>query len=292
MTYSIELHYDSNIAQDHQIKLLDISNALQNLQMAITRAYLYNKYGTVWKYARTSKVSLIESAFLVNLDSISEGGFRFKVNGIAEIHRTIVDVMSRSLDHAWEYIMQEGVNYSFNLSRDYEAYIMGIDTNNIIPMNYEQFLNTPVQNIERNYGERSVSKEFSQIIRPSRQGEGTLELIMVGTDTKNYLFDQEKSKKFHDLVKQKKLGPPVNYQVRVTRLDLDHKTAIAANIHSNKKCTIYFNSDAEFFQIRDAFAPDIILHFIGCPIIEYGSYDPNRGDLYYLRQIVDENEAG
>lgn len=48
----VELHFDGDIAPDHQVSLRTLSKSLGHLQSALDRAYLDIRHGNLWKYAK------------------------------------------------------------------------------------------------------------------------------------------------------------------------------------------------------------------------------------------------
>ena len=49
-TFSI--HYDGPITFEHKVTVRVMARTYEHMQRAIDRAYLFNKYGNVWKHAR------------------------------------------------------------------------------------------------------------------------------------------------------------------------------------------------------------------------------------------------
>lgn len=74
MAATINFHYDGPIVEEHQISLRVLGTTLVHLQSAIDRAYLDDKYGNVWKYARLKRDDYLLADFIVGIPE--EGGYR------------------------------------------------------------------------------------------------------------------------------------------------------------------------------------------------------------------------
>ena len=102
-----------------------------------------------------------------------------------------------------------------------------------------------------------------------------------------FVFDAETSAKFHDVVSTKTLGDPVILSITLRALDSGNggiSKAKAMNLESNKEFNLYINSERGFAGLRKYLKkrnpPPFVV--IGCPILEYGAFDPLAGDMYLI----------
>jgi hypothetical protein len=284
MSYQIQLRYSGSLVEGNKIALYEISSAIASLQNSITRAYLYQKHGTVHKHARLSAEELKAASFYIDLNAITEGSLRFNFKGTSQLQKAVVDKITSALNHAWTEITQEGIDFGRTITKDYDTRLLTLRNEIIKPVTFQNFVDSDSNKVIRNYGERSVSKEFDIILSPVREGNATIDIKLVGSRTSTFPFDQNKAALFHKMVSQRQLGPAVIFKVKVRRLDLNKK-AVVINTETKKSCTLHFHTIEAFNAIKESFSPDDYLEFIGCPVIEYGSFDPKGGDIYFIEAI-------
>ena len=45
--------------------------------------------------------------------------------------------------------------------------------------------------------------------------------------------------------------------------------------------TSHFNNDEDFLKAHPYLGVDDEMHFIGCPLLEFGALEPNSGDVFF-----------
>jgi hypothetical protein len=58
------------------------------------------------------------------------------------------------------------------------------------------------------------------------------------------------------------------------------------NLANEKASAIYFVSEQDFLQAHPFLGDENeVMNFIGAPVIEYGAFDPNAGDIYFIALV-------
>jgi hypothetical protein len=77
----------------------------------------------------------------------------------------------------------------------------------------------------------------------------------------------------------------VVYVARVRQLDRQLLNGKIVNQENDKTLTIRFADDSDFVKAHPYLGNNDEMIFIGAPIIEYGAFDPNAGDIYFIDLI-------
>lgn len=279
----IQIHFDGDIATNHQVSMRTLGRSIYHLQNALDRAYIENKYGSIWKHARMRAQDYDESTFLVQ--EPAEGGYVLDFLANNQITKKIVDRLASAITPAIEEAMKQGEDATQTIVQQIETKKTQVDKELIQLQNFENLINNPSRKIIRSYGDRSITKEIDQIlaiIRSKHAGSSTFELITHGTQSHKYTFDRSLSERFHGVVSKRGIGDPVLYIAKVISLDSKNKSGKILNVINEKTANIHFTNDADFFKAKDFLGTNAEMTFIGCPIIEYGAFDPQAGDIYFI----------
>lgn len=283
----IVIHFDGDIASEHKISMRNLQKSLSHLQSAIDRAYLDIEYGGAKKHARLLISDYQKTQFMTSASQ--EGGYILNFIADTTIGKRIVDRVSSALRPAIEKAMESGERQTTNFAEQIETQKSQIAQSILIPTDYKQLIDHPPEQVTRNYGDRAIVKEFDQIasiIRSSNTSENSIvEFEMNGERTDTFKFDKTISKNFHSVVSERIIGNPVIYKVKVTSLDHTNLKGKILNNISQKEANIHFASEADFFKIKDFLGSKEFIDIIGCPLIEYGSFDPTSGDIYFVNLL-------
>ncbi|MFT5594469.1 MAG: putative membrane protein [Oceanicoccus sp.] len=205
----IQIHFDGDIAKNHQVSMRTLGRTIFHLQNALDRAYIENKYGSIWKNARMRALDYEESTFLVQ--EPAEGGYVLDFLANNDVTKKIVDRLASAITPALEQAMQGGEETAQSLSQQIETRKMQIEKEIIEPQTYEQLMQNPSAKVIRRYGDRSITKEVDQIlsiVRSKHSGESTFELVAYGTKSHKFTFNKNISENFHSIVSKRGLGDP------------------------------------------------------------------------------------
>lgn len=279
----IQIHFDGDIAENHQVSMRTLGRTIFHLQNALDRAYIENKYGSIWKHARMRGLDYEETRFLVQ--EPAEGGYVLDFLAANEVTKRIVDRLATALGPALEQAMQDGEDTAQSLAQQVATKKMQVDKQIVDPQSFDTLTNNPSQRIIRSYGDRSITKEIDQIlsiIRSRHAGESTFELSTKGSKTHTFPFDRRTSENFHRVVSKKSLGDPVVYKAQVTSLDFKNKSGKIWNVSNEKTANIHFSDRGSFHKAKEYLGTKNEMTFIGCPVIEYGAFDPQAGDIHFI----------
>lgn len=267
-----------------------LGKSLHHLQSAIDRAHLDVKYGNVWKHARTSRLDREEALFVTSVPQ--DGGFILDFAGDTPAGKFIVNRLIVALRPAIERAMEGGERQIVDFAEQIETRKKQVASSATTPLTYQNIIANPPEIISRRYGDRSIVKEFDQIasiIRSSTVGDDSaIELQMAGDTTNEFIFNKPISKRFHAVVAEKLIGEPVAYLAKITSLDHKNMKGKIYNIVSKKEANIYFVQAEDFFKVKPHLGRESPVKMIACPLIEYGAFDPQAGDIYFVDLLSED----
>jgi hypothetical protein len=215
-----------------------------------------------------------------------EGGFVQKL--LSDSGKAIVDRISSALGPAMDRVLQEGDEVSDSLQQQVTNRKNQIEKGLIEPSTFQHIVENPGQHVVRSYADRSINKEIDQVlsmIRSRTSGDSVLEITTEGSRTENYQFNRFKSERFHSIISKRQVGEPVVYVARVRQLDRQLLNGKIVNQENDKTLTVRFADDSDFVKAHPYLGNNDEMIFIGAPIIEYGAFDPNAGDIYFIDLI-------
>lgn len=280
----VELHFDGDIAPDHQVSLRTLSKSLGHLQSALDRAYLDIRHGNLWRYAKMHHDYYKDVELLVQPPR--EGGYIIDFFSKKDVTKKVVERVSNALNNAVKEAQQSGLENAETISKSVETRRAQIASQKILPRDYQQLLENPDAAVNRRYGDRAIVREIDQmlaIIRSHHSGDSSLEISLTADRTEVFGFNRAKANDFHRVITRKKLGDPVIYRVKVTEMDLQYLSAKMKNSFNNSVSTLRFASKEDFQEVFPYFQNEREMVFLGAPYIEYGAFDPNCGDVYFIQ---------
>ncbi|BET13663.1 hypothetical protein [Pandoraea sputorum] len=291
----ISVHFDGPIADNHAVQLRVFSKTLINIQTAIERAYLDTKYGEIWKNARLRDEDYGPTEFLMN--QTREGGFIADLigsqkNDSENIVKRINDAVLPAYEKSKNYVAEDHEKLIDIAEIRRKNYNAGAQ----IPTSYEDFLEHPDAKQTRAYGDRSIAKEFDQIASTirAREGDGSsVEIVLyAGKTLSTLMFDDQVSSVFHNVVATRTLGDPVEIPVTLRALDSGKggiSKAKAMNLVSQKEFNLHIHTIRGFSGLKKFLRKRNPPPFriVACPVLEYGAFDPQAGDMYFM-SIIDE----
>lgn len=278
---SLSLHFEGEIVVDHMVSARTLGKSLVHTQNAIDRAYLDLKYGNLWKYARMRGDDYPFADFVALYPE--EGGFVQKL--LSDTGKQIVNRISSALTPAMERVLAEGEDVASSMAQQVESRKNQLAHGIVEPTQFQALIENPGEKVIRTYADRSINREIDQvlsIIRSQNSGESLLEIETHGDKSLKYQFNKYKSEKFHSIVSRREVGEPVIYVARVRQLDRDRLNGKVVNLENNKTVIVHFLHDNDFVKVHPYLGNNNEMVFIGAPVIEYGAFDPNAGDIYFI----------
>lgn len=276
----IQIHYEGDISEDHQIPMRVLGLSLIHIQKALDRAYLDLKYSQgVWKHARMSQDDYLQTEFLV--EQPKKGGYILDFFSRQKQSPKIADRVSRAISQA----IGQAEEQHASLPNQLKGRKRQVKNKIIKPRQFDDVVSNPSKEVKRKYGDRSIAKEIDQILsilRAEYSGDSSLGLNITGSSTQTFSFDKIKSNRFHKVVAGRQLGPPVIYKGKIQALDKKNKSGKFLNIKNGRTSILHFNNEKDFLKVHPYLGVDDEINFIGCPLVEFGSLEPNSGDVYFL----------
>lgn len=282
----IQIHYDGDIAQNHQVSLRTLGKTLTHLQSTLDRAYLEIHYGNLYKYAKMQH-SFYDAVELL-VQEPKEGGYVLDFLTSNPVTKKVIDRVAEALNNVFDQMKNNGSQNATDIKKSVEIKTYQTLKGSINPKSYDTLLTNPDKSITTKYADRAIVREFDQIlsiIRSSHSGNSTFEVEMNGSRGYTFDFNRAKANSFHKVVTQKKIGDPVIYKAKISVMDRHNLSARIVNSSSNSISTLHFINESLFDEIIPFFQKKAEITFIGSPYIEYGAFDPVSGDIYYLRLL-------
>jgi hypothetical protein len=289
----ISIHFDGPIAENHAVQLRTFSKTLGHVQTAIDRAYLDLKYGKIWKNAKLRDEDYQHTDFLVQ--QTREGGFIADLLGdkeTAKVVTRIYDAVAPAYEQAQQVALPDQPKL-IDLAEERRKHFKS-GAQEAIP--YSDLLDGNDPRQTRAYGDRSIVKEFDQIASAirARDGDGSVVEIdlYAGKAFPKLVFDASTSAKFHNVVSTRNLGDPVEMVVTLRALDSGNggvSKAIAKNLESEKIFNLFIHTARGFGSLRKYLKKKDPPAFtiVACPVLEYGAFDPQAGDMYFVAIVAD-----
>lgn len=282
----IQIHYDGDIAENHQVSLRTLGKTLTHLQSTLDRAYLEIHYGNLYKYAKMHH-SFYEAVELL-VQEPKEGGYVLDFLTSNPVTKQVIDRVNEALNNVFNQMKSNGMQNATDIQKSVETKVAQTVSGKLVPKTYDDLLKNPDKAITTKYADRAIVREFDQIlsiIRATHSGDSTFEIELNGTRGYKFDFNRTKANSFHRIVTQKKIGDPVIYKAKISVMDRHNLTAKVVNASNGSIATLHFISESLFDEAVPFFQKKTEINFIGSPYIEYGAFDPISGDIYYLRLI-------
>ena len=289
MRNQIIFHYDGSIAADHKISLRTLATTLHHLQSAIDRSYIDLAYGGVRKHARLRNLDYPLTDFVVGAPA--EGGYILDLLNTGR--HAIVDRIYTAISRAYRVATDEALPVTQSLVEQATTRRDHLFARAQHPIDRDQLRqNYAADRQDVRYADRSITKEIDQVLtqlRLDRYQDSTLELSLVGDRANPPLqFDSQLAQTFHRVVSTKSLGNPVRLEIRVRAMDRGNsRNMVGKGTHTDtgKDFTLHFRSPEDFNTLAHfmrAGADQPIVRIIAVPVIEYGTFDAEAGDMFFL----------
>jgi hypothetical protein len=69
---------------------------------------------------------------------------------------------------------------------------------------------------------------------------------------------------------------------KVISLDSKNTNGKINNLANNRMANIHFHDLSSFLKAKKFLGTEEKMTFIGCPLIEYDSFDPQAGDIHFI----------
>lgn len=279
----VQIHFDGDITSNHQVSMRTLGKTLTHLQNAMDRAFLEKKFGALWKHAK------MRSEYYKHVELLTqqpkEGGYIFPFLNADEAMLIIIDRVSSAINSAIEQSKNNGLKKSSTIQNAIAQRRIQIEKGIIEPKDFRSVYDNPDPKITRQYADRAIVREIDDIlaiIRSKEAGDSSMELSLYGKGSSKFDFNREKATSFHTAISKRDLGMPLIYQAIINSMSRKNKNGKILNIVTKKESNIYFHDEESFQQVMPFFDKNVEIKFIGSPFIEYGAFDPEAGDIYFI----------
>jgi hypothetical protein len=285
----INFHYDGPIAEKHTITLRTLGQTLIHFQGAIDRAYLDLSRGAVSKHARLGTKEYALTDFIVGQPQ--EGGYILDLINAGRLR--IVDRIHSAMSVAFNEAVNEALPFTESLVKQAERRGAAVEAG---AQKAEELAELPVVELpaqRARYADRAINRELDQVLaqlRVERYAGSTLDLQLAGERAHPvYHFNGQVAERFHHVVSARTLGDPVRLVVKFRALDggtkASHPVGKAIHTESGRVFIMHFKSAEDFNSVvpfmRADKRPEVAI--IACPVLEYGVFDPEAGDMFFIR---------
>ena len=285
MNAVFSIHFDGPIVIEHKVSLRVMAKTYEHMQRAIDRAYLDTKYGSVWKHARLKQDDYEKTEFLAEYPR--EGGII--LDGIKAGAGAIIDRINTAISAPFGRAMQQGVEEHASIVDQLPQRRQFAHARRDQLGTYQDMVDHPDERVVRAYSDRSIVKEIDQIasmVKAADLDGSYIELRLNGSRAHPvYAFDAARAKRFHEIVSRRELGEPVLIRGKIRSLDQGNRyspmKAKILNLDSNREITLHLGSEEDFLRLHPFHTAEQVLLFAS-PVIEFGAYDPNGGDMYFV----------
>jgi hypothetical protein len=155
----IQIHFDGDIATNHQVSMRTLGKTLTHLQRSLDRAYLEKKNGSLWKNSRmkAEDYELLE----ILVEAPSEGGYILDFFTGPSV-KPVIDRVMKALDDAVEESKNLGEHEAVTIEQSIEQTQTQIALGLVTPISIENTLNNPDKNIVRKYADRAIVRELNK----------------------------------------------------------------------------------------------------------------------------------
>lgn len=280
----VQIHFDGDIAVNHQVSMRTLGKTLTHLQNSMDRAYLEQHYGQLWKFAKMRQEFYSEVELLVQ--EPKEGGYVLDFLSSNPVTKAVINRVSNAVNGAVEASKQSGLDKATKIEDSLSTRIAQVESGILVPKDLQTMIDNPDESVIRRYGDRAISREIDQIlsiIRAGHAGDSTFELLLSGDRSAKFEFNKESAGRFHSTVSRKELGEPVLYSATISSLDRHNNNGKIYNSITEKVANIHFFNEDFLEMAMPFFQEKKEMLFVGSPLIEYGAVDPNAGDIYFIK---------
>ncbi|MBO1271760.1 hypothetical protein J3L11_08920 [Shewanella sp. 4t3-1-2LB] len=280
----VQIHFDGDIAVNHQVSMRTLGKTLTHLQNSMDRAYLEQHYGQLWKFAKMRQEFYQEVELLVQ--EPKEGGYVLDFLSSNPVTKAVINRVSSAVNGAVEASKQAGLDKATKIEDSLSNRIAQVESGILVPKDLQTMIDNPDASVIRRYGDRAISREIDQIlsiIRAGNAGDSTFELLLSGDKSAKFDFNKESAGRFHSTVSRRELGEPVLYTATISSLDRHNNNGKIYNLITQKVANIHFFNEDFLEMAMPFFQEKKEMVFVGSPLIEYGAFDPNAGDIYFIK---------
>jgi hypothetical protein len=166
---SLQLHFEGDIAVNHQVSMRTLGHSLSHLQNAFDRACIEHHNDRLWKYARLKAEYYNDCELIV--EAPKEGGYILDFFTENAVTKSLINRVSAALSVAVEESKGDGIGIIENLKQSHSTKIAQINDEILKPVQLQNFIDNPGDNFIKKYGDRAIVREINQVLAIIRSVE-------------------------------------------------------------------------------------------------------------------------
>ena len=282
---SMNIKLSGDIAIGGEVNLRDVANAFTHLQSMIDRAFIdLITHGKIRKHSRLTSQQYGEVFFSVQ-DPKRES---YLVNMISrtEIGMSVIDRVNAAISPIYKRLESAVQSERHDIENDIKRIRTQIDNKIITVKEYNEEEIRTNKDFVRSFGDRSILKYMDQLVSPTRTKEkdNYVDLGLVTDRIYQYNFNKDKGQRFHSEITKKTLAAPRIITGQLVKADWHNLQGNFVKYTNGRKCNLKFSNRDEVEELSKLMGAKGIT-IIASPIIEFGSYDAESGDLQFISLI-------
>jgi hypothetical protein len=284
----IELHYSGTFEKNDKLTARTVGNGLINLQRIIDKAVLFAKKGVIKKGDALPSVWYEDADMQVG--DFEKGCVTIPLKG--PLNTGAISLLKGVLHEPYQKAISDEPIEKKSLLDGFDNAINRANYR-IDVQSHEQALNN-ISELSNKYFAESIYKDFNNLISPLRSSKSkNTDLISIelfnNDGVKEFEFNKETSKRFNKIISQRKLGDVITFTGRLTGLvetnnnDFPYKGTFYSSASKNEH-TLLIRNESQLNQLRNyVAAKQLTLSISACPIVSWGAFDIEKGDLVYMK---------
>lgn len=284
----ISLHYSGTFEKENTLTARTVGNALSHLQRIVDKAVMFSRRG-VLKKSDVLPAIWYEDADL-QVQDFKKGCVTIPLKG--PLNENAISLLKGILHNPYQHAISEAPIVKYKLVENFET-ALNRAVNRIEVTTHTALIENVVES-SRKYFAESVYRDFDNLISPLRSSKSKaadeISIDLTSDDeTKTYEFNKERSKRFHEIVSQKQLGQVASFNGRLTGLeetnnkDFPYKGIFLSHASKNEH-KLLIRNESSLNDLRPfVAAKQLPLTILASPIVAWGAFDIEKGDLVYLK---------
>lgn len=282
---TIQIIFDGDFVVKNKVSLRTMGQTYVGLQKALERAYIATVRGGISKGDTIRDEEWHATEFY--LESYQAGSFISIFKEIGPGLKRTIDRLGSCINEPYDVAIEEGDIEHATILKAVSRELQALES----PLKYEDALNDERINSRGQYLDKTIANYVVQSLVPlsKSRGENSITYILNGDSSYEFYFDRYIASRFGKASKGVELGPIIEYESYVIKLDSKNKKGTIRHKINNKEATIRFrdvngyNVATEYLKTDEAGRPSQAMKFVGCSVKELGILDLSVGDVIFIK---------
>lgn len=286
MQNELTLVFDGTLAPNHMISVRTISHTLPHLQRAIDKLVMYDRYGVVMKGASLTH-TLYDEADLY-LSFIEKGSIKIPL--LSDLLESVPKNLNAFLANPYDKAASELELKLTPIPQQLGNIKANVSLDNVKHLTHEELIEDQTQ-AQKKHVAVAVLRDLSDMLSPLRAASSKNDTISLNNNvsgqSRQFLFDQQKSKNFAKIITQKQLASPAIYTGKLIGLEetKNKNFPYAGTFRSEAngqemKLLIGTTMDVDLLKPHNLSKKSITIW--ASPLTTYHAFDEHRGDIVFV----------